>query len=578
MFPALIILFLSICYVHGGHFIPEQIKSATDLGKMELDRKLDFSVVLNLNNEVELDSMLQQVYDPKSPNYQKYLTPEEYISKYCPTVDQVNQTTSYLRSAGIQVTSVSKNRLILHATGSVSALNSMLNTDMRYYNLDGNSHFAPAVEFEFPTGLPIQAIHGLQDFSTLKHHVHKGKLLGNASHAPSSSPTSSHPHLLDGYFCPSDINKAYSIPSSLNGAGQLLALFELDGYTPSDISSYCSYFGITQVPLYNVYVDGVSGTPSGTDGQAEVTLDIELMNAIAPGASWIVVFEGPNNEQGILDTYNEIAITNWCSQGSSSWGAPEGTFPSSFYSSEANIFKQLALQGTSFFVAAGDNGANDNGATLCVDDPASQPWVTGVGGTKLTVNSGTSAYVSETTWNELSNGAGAGGGGISSIWSQPTWQNGFGTKTNEGSSNKRNVPDVSLNADPYTGYVVSVWGNLYVFGGTSCAAPLWAAFVSLVNEQRALNVVKPLGLANPSLYLIEGETTSHKGFHDIADGSTNGHYPAVKGYDLATGLGSFNGATLLQMLATPVSGVYITNYGPSTFSMAPGASIYISPL
>jgi kumamolisin len=572
MFSVLVVLLLALSSVHGGITIPEQIKSSTDLGKMELDRKLDFSVVLSLNNEAELDSMLQQVYDPKSPNYQKYLTPEEYITKYCPTTAQVVQITSSLQSAGIQVTSISKNRLILHASGNVGAVNSLLQTEMHYYSQNGNAHFAPSIELTIPTG--IKGIHGLNTFSTMSHHLRKGKFLGNATNGGTHSPFVEKPHLLDGYFCPSDINKAYNIPPSLNGAGQWLALFELDGYTASDIAGYCSYFGIPAVPLYNVYIDGVTGAPG--DGADEVTLDIELMNAIAPGAGYIIVFEGPNDEQGILDTYNEIAITNWCSQGSSSWGAPEGTFPSSFYSSEAVIFKQIALQGTSFFVAAGDNGAYDNGDTLSVDDPASQPWVTGVGGTKLTVNSATSAWVSETSWNELSSGAGAGGGGISSIWSQPTYQNGFGTKTNEGSSNKRMVPDVSLNADPYTGYVIAIWGGLYAFGGTSCAAPLWAGFTALVNEQRMINGAKVLGFANPSLYVIGGETTSHRGYHDISDGSNNGYYPAVKGYDLSTGWGSFNGMTLLQSLAMPYTGVWLMNYGPSTWSMVPGESIYIN--
>jgi kumamolisin len=564
MLSLFVILLLALSSVQGGRHIPEQIKYATDLGKVESNRKLDFMVVLDLNNEADLNSKLEQIYNPESPQYHDFITPEKYTSKYGPTVNQVNQVKSYLLSKGIEVTSVTENRFLINARGNVSTLNSMLKTDIRSYHYKGNFHFAPSIEFQFPEGLPIRAVHGLQDFTTLKSNVHRSLIS---------------PDLISGYFTPSDITKAYNVPSSLTGSGQTLALFELDGYTASDISSYTSKFKLRAVPLQNIYVAGFNGVPGSNAG--EVTLDIELMNALAPGATKILVYEAPNTEVGLFSAYQKIATDNLARQVSSSWGLAEDEFPAVVPLTEQAIFKQMALQGQSFYAASGDNGADGDGSSISVDDPASQPYVVGVGGTKLTVNSATSAYVKETTWNELSKNAGAGGGGISTIWPQPYWQKGLSTTSNKGSSKMRNVPDVSLNSDPYTGYVIVFKGALNVFGGTSCAAPLWAAFNALVNQQRSLNKLGPIGFPNPALYQIGKASSYHTGLHDIADGSNNGHYPAVAGYDLATGWGSFNATPLIQLLQAPnpgLGGAYIINNGTTSFTIAPGKGIKISTL
>jgi kumamolisin len=334
----------------------------------------------------------------------------------------------------------------------------------------------------------------------------------------------------------------------VTGAGQTLALFELDGYTASDISAYESTYGLPNVPLENVLVDSATGGAGG--GAGEVTLDIELMLAVAPGASKIIVYEGPNNDQGILDTYAKIANENRAKSVSTSWGLSEDGSSSSFLQAENAIFKQMAAQGQSIFAAAGDDGANDNGSSLSVDDPGSQPYVVGVGGTNLSTR-GDGSYGSETTWHSGSSG---GGGGVSAIWTQPDWQNGIATAVNLGSISMRNVPDVSLDADPNTGYAIYCNGSWGVWGGTSAAAPLWAGFTALVNQQRQANGLGPLGFANPSLYRI-GQTGSYGAdFHDINDNSTNGHYPAVSGYDNATGWGSFNGDGLFQSLTEDPSG------------------------
>jgi hypothetical protein len=194
------------------------------------------------------------------------------------------------------------------------------------------------------------------------------------------------------------------------------------------------------------------------------------------------------------------------------------------------------------YAAAGDSGAYSPGTTqLSAGDPASQPYVTGVGGTSLTTNGAGGPYVSETTWAKASDGSG-GGGGISEFWTILPWQKGIGAA----SSDSRNVPDVSIDGDPQTGYSIYVGGAWHVFGGTSCGAPLWAAFNALVNEKRINDGGSVLGFASPILYAEALANPSS--FHDINDGSTNLYYPATNGYDNATGLGSPNGDQLFSRL------------------------------
>jgi kumamolisin len=208
----------------------------------------------------------------------------------------------------------------------------------------------------------------------------------------------------------------------------------------------------------------------------------------------------------------------------------------------------MALQVQSMFAAAGDFGAYDNESNLSVDDPGSQPFVVSVGGTHLEASGG--SYVGESTWNAGSPEAGAGGGGVSAVWTEPGWQSGVATGQNMASSTMRNVPDVSLNADPAVGYAVFVAGSWQVIGGTSCGAPLWAAFTALVNQARAEHGLGNLGFPDPGIYAIGKGSRYSADFHDIQDGSNNLYYPAIPGFDDATGWGTINGQNLFQDLST----------------------------
>jgi len=509
-------------------------------GRLAAGTQLSMVFSLPLQNQQELDQLLERLYDPADPLYGQYLSSDEFTSKFAPAQDDYDAVVAYAESLGFTVTGTHPNRTLINVSGPASAVERGFNLHLNsYQDKNGRNFYAPDSDPEVPALIAsrLHGVVGLDNSAVWRPH--------NRPMTAGTSQIGSGP---GGGLTPGDVTTAYNLNgAAATGTGQILGLFELDGYRPSDVTGYVNYFHLPAVPLQNVLVDGYSGRAgSGAD---EVTLDIELQIALAPGASQIIVYEGPNTNTGVVDTYNRIATDNLAKQISTSWGLSEGQSSSATLNAENSAFQQMAAQGQSIYAAAGDSGAYDNGSTLSVDDPSSQPYMVGVGGTQLYLNSDRS-YNYETTWNV--NGkvsGGAGGGGVSSVWSIPSWQQ---TVVGLASTTKRNVPDVSLNSDQYTGYSIFYNGGWYIYGGTSCAAPLWAAFTARVNQQRVANGQGFLGFANPPLYQLAGGANQTSDFHDVISG-TNLFYSAAAGYDNATGWGSFNGAKLLADLA-PVTG------------------------
>jgi subtilase family serine protease len=519
-----------------GHVPTEAIDNAVWRGPVPASTKIMATFSLPLRNEQELEELLGRLYDPTDPLYGNFLTSQEFADRFGPTQTDYDAVAAYAQGLGFRVTGESANRTLLNVSGPASAFEAAFNLHLYNYQAsDGRIFYAPDNNPEVPDFIAgrIRGIIGLNNAAVW--HAHNRVVL-----QPQAFPyqIGTGP----GYgLAPADITTAYNLNSvPANGSGQILGLFELAGYRASDIAGYVSYFGLPSVPLQNVLVDGFNGRAgSGAD---EVTLDIELQNALAPGASRIIVYEGPNRSTGVVDTYNRIATDNLAKQISTSWGLSEGQSSPTVLNAEHAIFMQMAAQGQSIYAASGDSGAYDNGVTLSVDDPASQPYMVGVGGTHLSVVNTSETYLSETTWND----GGASGGGISSVWNIPSWQQGV---TTAASQSMRNVPDVSLNADPYTGYAIYYKNGWYIYGGTSCASPLWAAFTARVNQQRVSGGINTLGFADPLIYQIATSSKYSTDFHDINDDSTNLYYHAVTGYDNATGWGTFNGSNLFADLA-----------------------------
>jgi subtilase family serine protease len=509
---------------------------------------------MQLRNSSDLDSLLSSIFDPSYPQYHQYLTPDQFKQLFAPTSDQVQQVVSYLQSQGMTVTSVAPNNLLIDATATVSQVQQAFSVQINTYQAGNHTFYANTTAPSVPTSISqlITSIGGLDN--SVQYHPLYQRMIKHMQNNRAALTTPSG-------FGPSDLSGAYNATPLQNagilGDNQTVALFELDGYQKADIDKYFQNYGLTTPAISTVHVDGFNG--SAGQGAIEVELDIEVVGALAPHANQIV-YEGPNTTQGLNDTYNQIVHENKAHIVSISWGLCENYSGAAELQTLDNIFKQGAAQGITFFAAAGDSGAYDCGnGTLGVDSPASDPYVTGVGGTNLQLNAG--AYGSESVWSNPSdtqrspNGAG-GGGGVSNTFPEPSWQTG---RVVQGGN--REVPDVSADADPATGYAtyctVTNAGcpstGWITIGGTSAASPLWAGSMALINQYLLSQGKTIVGSANPALYGLFSTSQQLSPFHDVTSGK-NLYYNAGPGYDMATGIGSPNIDNIAHDLASSGSG------------------------
>lgn len=546
----------------SGHIPRKAVENAAFLNRVEGSTHVPITFVLSLRNQEELAELIDRIHDPADEqHYGKYLTTAEFIERFAPTQADYDKVIAYAKNLGLNVHNTHPNRMLLNVSGSAHAIESAFNVNLhQYLSSEGRQFYAPNDEPEVDSSIAavINGMVGLDNHAKLRPFHHRKERGHQEPAVPKDFPSGP-----GGGFSPSDLVKAYNLSGvSTNGANQIIALFELAGYQVSDINAYTNYFGLPSAKLKNILVDG--GSSDGID--AEVTLDIELALALAP-ESEIYVYEGPNSNQGVLDTYNRIATDNLAKQVSTSWGSGEDLANAQFLQAESAIFQQMAVQGQTIYAAAGDSGAFDDypdkPKTPIVDDPASQPYVVGVGGTRLTVNANTGAYQMESVWND-GLGNGAGGGGVSQFWAIPSWQTNVSTVY---SKTHRNVPDVALNADTNTGYAIYYNGNWQIYGGTSCAAPLWAAFTACVNQSLAETKRPALGFANPILYALANGVSYATDFHDVTTGN-NLYYQASAGYDNASGWGSFNGgnlyASLTSLVTAPRLNIVLKHNAPFT--------------
>jgi subtilase family serine protease len=517
----------------SGHMIPA-LKNFSPLHTANSSSQLQLSISLNLRNQSQLTALLQAQQDPRSPLYHHYLRPQQFAALFGPTQTTVNQVTTWLYSEGLQVGSVASNHLLINASGSIATIQRAFSVNIDDYALNGRTVYAPTSEPSVPTDL-ASVIHGVSGLDNVAHYHPLNRLI------PADGP--------GGGYTPTQLRTAYnmkSLISSADGTGQTIAIFELDGYKASDVKAYLSNYSLGSAKYSNVLVDGA--TNSAGSGAIEVELDMEVVSAIAPGATQ-EIYIGPNTNSGVNDTYNQIVADDIAPVTSISWGECEADSGTSELSTLDTIFKQGAAQGQSFFSAAGDAGAYDCGTSrLGVDSPADDPYVVGVGGTSLQVTSSNS-YSSETVWSDptdTSNPQGiGGGGGYSTYFSKPSYQTGTGVSSNT----KRHVPDVSADADPNTGYSVycsvtaagcstgsAAWTEI---GGTSAAAPLWAAVVTDTNAYLAGLGISTLGNVNAELYSLFNTSQTYTAYHDITSGN-NLYYSAGTGYDVASGIGTPN--------------------------------------
>ncbi len=523
-----------------GHLSPNILLRSTLLGRKSGADIVPLALTLPLRDPAGLTRLLQRQYTPGDPLFHHFITPVEFTARFSPTAQTYAAVAAFARSKGLSITQTHPTRLLLDVSGPSAAVEAAFQVHLRNFESpEGRVFHAPDAEPAIPAALAgkIVGVLGLQNSAVRR------PFLSHPAAKPAGIGSGPAPF---GALIPSDIKTAYNLSTTtLTGQGQTLGLYELDGYAPSDITTYETSYGLPLVPLQNVPVDG--GVTSIGGGAGEVTLDIELMAALAPGATAIYVYEAQNGTVGAYDMYAKIAEDDVAKEISCSWGFEEDELGTTELQSENTFLQQMAAQGQSFYVASGDAGAYFPGnPNLSVSDPASQPYATAVGATSLNVVSAGGAYEGETTWNDAE---GASGGGVSVEWPLPDYQKGVPSLY---SQTQRNLPDVSLDGDPETGYAIFFNGAFEEDGGTSCAAPLWAAFTALVNEQRETNGQPDLGFPNPTIYQIAQGPHYDSAFHDVRDHSNNLFYEALPGYDNATGWGSFNGAELIAQMAPAV--------------------------
>jgi len=582
--------------------------------------RLHLTIALKPRDPQALAAYAVAVATPGSPSYHHYLSPAQFGRRFGATAAQLRTVRSAFARRGLTLGHASSGRLSIPLAADVATIERGLDVQLRRVPERGGRDVvaatrAPAIAAGAVAG--VQSIVGLDSSSApqplTRRAPHQGPLTrpldadqstgtSTATTGPagttgtSTAPTGStgpqpcsqatNAGGQDGGYTDNQLATAYGFTGLYragdDGSGTTIAIYELQPDSPSDIAAFESCYGISTSISY-VSIDGGAGHGAGSD---EAAFDIENLIGFAPGAK-VLVYQGPNAQTGApgsgpYDTFAAIINQDRAQVVSVSWGGCEAQLGRADARAENTLFEQAAVQGQSIVAADGDNGAQDCDSRtgpdynqLSVDDPASQPYVTGVGGTTL---QGLSPEVYETAWNSKhdsagpSTMAGSTGGGVSSFWPMPPAQLhaakslgvlsplASGSHCGRSRGYCREVPDVSIDADPTTGYVV-YWngtGNIagaaagwQVLGGTSGAAPVWAALLALADSSPAC-AGKPLGYADPALYRAASHSYAED-FHDVTQGNndfgvTTEGFRAKRGYDPTTGLGTPDATPLVASL------------------------------
>jgi len=525
---------------------------ARAVGQLPASQTMRLVLVLPLRNEAALDAFLADVYNPASPSYRRFFSVDEFTARFGPTQADYNAVLDFARTHDLTVVGTSRNRLNVDVVGTVANIERAFHVALGTYQHPTENRTFYAPDREPTTDLPfaLWRIAGLDNYSI----PHPAGLSKNRNVKPQAT-TGSGP---SASFLGSDMRAAYYGATTLTGSGQSLGLLEYYGTDLADLTTYYSTIHQTnKVPITLLSTDGTSTSCLESQGcdDTEQTLDMTQALGMAPGLSSLVMYVG-STDAAIFNAMATASPLN--AQLSSSW-----TWSPADPSTDDPYFKEFASQGQNLFQAAGDSGAWTSSSEVY---PADDVYVTTVGGTDLVTSSAGGPWSSETAWSD-------GGGGISpDEFTIPKWQTAAAGGCSSCSKSYRNGPDVSANAN-FTFYVcadqTACTANEY--GGTSFAAPMWAGYLALVNQQSVANGNTPLGFINPTLYSIGAGSSYHTDFHDITSGS-NG-YSATSGYDLATGWGSPNGSALISaLIGTASTPGFSLSASPSSVSIVRGNS------
>jgi hypothetical protein len=531
-----------------AHLVPEA-SSAKATGRVSPSTKIRLAVGLTIPKDAELQAFIKDVYDPKSPNYRKFLTPETFTAKFAPSSEDYQKVVNWARAQHLEIVRTYPNRLLLDVSGTAADVERAVHVNLELaLRLDRSTFFRPDRDPAIDIDVPIHAIIGLDDFERPRHFG-------------GSSP--------GGNYISHDLRTAYASGSNLKGTGQTIGILALDGYDPADVAAYRTDAGLPPLAPTTVLVGGATGSPHSWS-QDETFADIELAMAMAPAANVTVYIGGGTDWAAWCADYvsilNDMATSSPLSLQNSTSYAWCGE------SSTLSIIDTMAAQGQSFFVPSGDQGGY----------PANQQMydvakVTVVGGTTLTMTGAGVSYDSEVTWDDPTH-SNSSGGGVEYEIAIPSWQAGTTFASgSDASTTNRNDPDVAMAA---TDLYIRAWGSSAYFRGTSAGPPLWAGFMALVNERWALaGMTTPVGWASPAIWNLGRTPAAYSiAFNDITTGTATSYsggitHSAGTGYDLTTGWGTPKPPLIDQIACVNLTGSGVVQGTPPLCDNSIGTSL-----
>jgi kumamolisin len=502
------------------------VAGARVIAAAEPSERLEVTILVRRNAREDFATRVAAIASGRPPG--PCLSREEFAKRHGAAAPDLAAVRAFANASGLAVVQEHSARRTVVLSGTVAQFNAAFQVQLQHMQYPGGSYRGRTGAVQLPAALDgiVEAVLGLDSRPQAKPHC---RLRRHATGAAVS-------------YTPLQVASAYGFPAG-TGQGESVAIIELGGgFRPADLETYFKGLGVGSPSVVAVSVDhgknAPTGDANGPDG--EVMLDVEVVGSIAPQAK-IAVYFAPNTDAGFLDAITTAIhdTTHKPSVISISWGGPESTWTAQAMTAMDAAFQAAATLGITVCVASGDGGSSDGatGGGDHVDFPSSSPFALACGGTSLRISG--SSISSETVWNDGASG-GASGGGISTFFELPSWQNGLKAAGNKGQATaltKRGVPDVSGDADPETGYDVRIDGTDTVIGGTSAVAPLWASLIARINQVSGT----PVGYINPLLY------QNAKALRDITQGN-NGDFDATVGWDACTGLGSPNGPALSGVL------------------------------
>ncbi len=510
---------------------------ATALSAAELAEELPFSIALKMADLGGLQKRLARG---------ERVAEGDLETRYRPQRGHHASITAWLKKQGFRITVTDQTHTTVFARGKVADLARVFKVPFgRVASADGeytSALGAPTIPGDFAD--VVLSVNGLQPQLRLRPAATKFQ---------PADPSKAMATLPSGLIAitPKNLAAAYHIPSTLDGSGEVIALLAWSAVKAAEVNTYWSGMGVAQTASNITTIPSNYGVSADPIEYGEATLDAEWAGAIAPKALLRMYMVTESWDASNTQILNDILTKNIpITSLSISAGVPEAAVPVGALQTSSQIFAQLAAAGVTVFAASGDTGSNAAGVggngtynptfPLVISFPASDPSVTGVGGTTMSLDQN-SNLTGEVVWSSIPTGRGkATGGGVSTIFPKPVWQTGGAVLA---AQTMRCVPDVAAIATDGATYMSGFWGSV---GGTSLSSPIWGGMAALINQARKNAGLGPVGLLNAYIYSLSSDTA----FTDITSGS-NGSYRAGAGFDLCTGLGTPNLENLISVLASP---------------------------